>query len=128
MRNDSSSKVGTAPTSGSCLDYNAGVTRAHTSKITASDRFDIYLRNPSDLMANGRLRVSCRGPSSWSGGPGGVFRLYSLSIVAPEIGSQTKHSRLSFVCLDPARRCELEVCPPGARPVPSDTPSCPLSA
>ena len=56
---------GDGPAFGSGLDYNAGVASAHTFKITASDRVEIYLGNSSNLIANGRLCVPCQG-SGWT--------------------------------------------------------------
>ena len=41
---------------------------------------------------------------------------------------QEKHLQLSVLCLGSACRCELEVCPRGVCPVPSDTSICPSSA
>ena len=56
---------------GSILDYNVGVAWAPTSKSTASDRSEIYLRNLSDLIANRGLRLSYRGAPSRLAGIGG---------------------------------------------------------
>ena len=105
-KEESKSKAGIAAAFGSVLDYNAGVAWAPTSKSTASDRSEIYLRNLSDLIANRGLRLSYRGPPhGWLGLE--VFRLYLLSIIMPKRGLQEKHLQLSVLCLPSACRCEL---------------------
>ena len=70
-KEDSKSKAGMAAAFGSILDYNVGVAWAPTSKSTASDRSEIYLRNLSDLIANRGLRLSYRGAPSRLAGIGG---------------------------------------------------------
>ena len=71
-KEDSKSKAGMAAAFGSILDYNVRVAWAPTSKSTASDRSEIYLRNLSDLIANRGLRLSYRGAPSRLAGVGGV--------------------------------------------------------
>ena len=71
-KEESKSKAGIAAAFGSVLDYNVGMAWAPTSKSTASDRSEIYLRNLSDLIANRGLRLSYRGPPSRLAGFGGV--------------------------------------------------------
>ena len=72
-KEESKSKAGIAAAFGSVLDYNVGMAWAPTSKSTASDRSEIYLRNLSDLIANRGLRLSYRGPPpSRLAGSGGV--------------------------------------------------------
>ena len=70
-KEDSKSKAGMAAAFGSILDYNVRVAWAPTSKSTASDRSEIYLRNLSDLIANRGLRLSYRGAPSRLAGIGG---------------------------------------------------------
>ena len=70
-KEESKSKAGIAAAFGSVLDYNVGVAWAPTSKSTASDRSEIYLRNLSDLIANRGLRLSYRGAPSRLAGIGG---------------------------------------------------------
>ena len=104
-KEESKSKAGIAAAFGSVLDYNVGMAWAPTSKSTASDRSEIYLRNLSDLIVNRGLRLSCRGPPhGWLGLE--VFRLYLFNIIMPKRGLQEKHLQLSVLCLPSAGRCE----------------------
>ena len=102
-KEESKSKAGIAAAFGSVLDYNVGMAWAPTSKSTASDRSEIYLRNLSDFIANRGLRLSYRGPPLLGLE---VFRLYLLSIRMPKRGLQEKHLQLSVLCLPSAGRCE----------------------